>query len=266
MVMMWVVRIIVSFVLFTDAAQRPARDRELSKEFLAFSRVVVMSSTLALLIAQIDKLVLARLFTLPQFGLYAIALNIASAPGAFCDAYVMRVVFPVYAQMWRTAPSALPSVYYSVRRLPSLLYAFGCGGLVGGAGLLVAVLYDPRYAGASRYIALLAIASTLRLPNLAAAEMMTAVGKIRMTLHANVVRVIWLCSAIPLGFFWFGPLGVVASVGLMEVPAMLYSWFVLRRLGVLDLREELAYLAAAASGATIGYLCASAALSLFPRL
>ena len=87
-----------------------------------------------------------------------------------------------------------------------------------------------------------------------------------MTLHANVVRVIWLCTAIPFGFIWFGPLGVVAAVGLVEVPAMIYSWFVLRRLGVLNLREELAFLATAAAGGLIGYLVAAEALSLWPRL
>jgi lipopolysaccharide exporter len=176
------------------------------------------------------------------------------------------VAFPVYAQTWRVAPGAIFDVYYKVRRIPSVLYAFGCGGLIGGASLLVAVLYDPRYAQASTYVAFLAFASALRLPNFAAAELMTAIGRIKATLHVNVARVIWLALAIPLGFVEFGPLGVVAAVGLMEVPAMLYSWFVLKSVGVLDFWRELEFLAAVAAGVLTGYLASITMFRFFPGL
>ena len=266
MVLQSALRAVLSYALFRDSSQRPARDRSVSREFVAFSRIVVMSSTLALLIGQSDKLVLARLFTLDQFGLYAIALTIASAPSAFGDSYIRRIVFPIYAQTWRQVPSELPIVYYSIRRLPSALYAFGCGGLIGSAALVVAFLYDPRYAPASVFISLLMIATALRLPNLSAAELLTATGDIKGTLRINVMRVAWLASTIPGGFLLLGATGVVAAVGLMEVPAMIYSWLLLRRIRVLDLREELLFLGLVALGATIGFLAATEVLRLFPRL
>jgi len=259
-------RALLSYRLFADSTQRPARDRSVSREFLAFSRVILMSSMLTLLIGQSDKLVLGRLFTLDQFGLYAIALTIASAPTGFAEAYVRRIVFPVYAQTWRQVPSELPLVYYSVRRLPSALYAFGCGGLIGGAPLLVALLYDPRYASVATFISLLMIGSALRLSNIAASELLTATGEMTRMLRITVVRVIWLAVAIPAGFFMVGPIGVVAAVGLMEVPAMLYSWLLLGRVRVLDLRQELLLLALVATGAAIGFLGGTEVLRLFPRL
>jgi len=74
------------------------------------------------------------------------------------------------------------------------------------------------------------------------------------------------CTAIPIGFILFGALGVIAAVGLIELPAMLYSWLLLRRVDVLDLREELSFLALIAAGAAIGFFGGTEVLRLFPRL
>jgi lipopolysaccharide exporter len=266
MLLQGVLRVILSYTLFPNSRQTPARDPALSREFLVFSRVILVTSAITLVILQTDKLVLARLFTLGQFGLYAIALNLASAPGSFADAYITRVVFPIYAQVWRAAPSAIAGVYYRVRRPASLLYALGCGGLIGGAHLLIGILYDPRYAVAATWLSLLTISIALRLPNFAAAQLMIATGQMKQTLHANIVRLIWLVIAMPLGFLQFGPIGVVASVGLIEVPAMVYSWVVLRRAGVLDMREELLFLAVLAIAAAAAFGIATQVLTWFPRI
>lgn len=259
-------RAILSYALYPGSGRRPARDRAISAEFLAFSRVVLVSSSLALIVSQSDKLALARLLTLDQYGLYAIALNLASAPVAFADAYISRVTFPIYARIWREAPAALPKAYYGVRRLPSLLYAFGSGGLLGGAGLLVAILYDPRYAPAAPYLSLLMVSSALRFPNFAAAELMTATGEIRVTLRGNAVRVGWLLLAGPAGYLAFGIIGVIGAVGLLEVPALFYNWAVLRRVGILDLREEMLFVGLLCGGGAAGFAIASAALRLLPLL
>jgi len=266
MILQSVLRAICSYVFFQDSAQRPARDRLIAREFLAFSRIVLMSSALTLLIGQSDKMVLGRLFTLDQFGLYAIALTISSAPTSFASAYIRRIAYPIYAKSWREAPDQLRNVYYNVRRAAARLYAFGCGGLIGGAPLLIALLYDPRYAHASIFVSLIMIASALRLPNVAAAELLTATGDIKGTLRINMVRLVWLMFAMPTGIFLFGATGVVAAVGLIEVPAMLYCWVSLHRVRLLKLREEIAFLALLLAGAGIGFLVAKEVLLIAPAI
>ena len=225
-----------------------------------------MSSGLSLLIGQTDKLVLGRLFTLDQFGLYAIAITIASAPVGFAEAFAQRVLFPIYSQTWRERPSEIGHIFYKAKRRAAALYAFGSGGLIGSASLVVALLYDPRYLPASSFLSLLMIASALRLSTIAASEVLTAIGDMKRMLRMNVVRVLWLTLAIPVGFLLLGALGVVAAVGLIEVPAMLYSWLLLRRIHVLNSGEELLLLMLTAAGAAVGFLGATAALRLFPHL
>jgi O-antigen/teichoic acid export membrane protein len=259
-------RTFLSYRLFDHSNQSPARDPAIIREFLAWSRVVLVSSALTLVLAQSDKFILARLFSLREFGLYSLAISIASAPQGFVSSYVTKVVFPVYASTWRERPDGLANIYYNVRRRASALYAFGCGGLIGGAPLLFAVLYDPRYQGAALFMSIIMISGALLLPNFAATELLTAIGDIRGTLRMNVVRLAWLVVAIPLGYLVIGALGIVVAVGTIEVPTMLYSWLLLHRMGVLRIREELLFLALLTIGTAIGFAVSTTALRLFSRL
>jgi hypothetical protein len=110
------------------------------------------------------------------------------------------------------------------------------------------------------------VGTALRLPNSAAAQLMVAAGQVQKTMHMTIVRLVWVLLAIPVGLALFGPIGVVAAMGLMEFPAMLYCWVLLRRLGVLHLRAELSYLSLVAGGAAIGWVGGSEILRLFPHL
>lgn len=255
-------RLFLSYRLFDNSTQRLARDPSIFREFLAFSRLILVSSVITLLLGQTDKLILARLFSLREFGLYALALSITSAPRSFASSYVMRVAFPIYAETWRERPNALGSVYYSVRRLQTALYSFACGGLIGAAPLVVAILYDPRYASSATFISLLMIGVSLQLTNIAATELLTATGNLKPLVHVNLTKLLWLGVSIPAGFAVAGPIGVVAGVGLMEVPATIFNWILLWRAAVLNVREELSYIGLIAAGALIGFAASAIGLRL----
>ena len=259
-------RTILSYRLFPNSAQHFARDREISREFGTFSRFVMASSIMALLIGQSDKLVLGRVFTLAQFGLYAIALTIASAPVAFAQSYVNRIHFPICARVWREERQNLAAVYYRVRRLPAALYGFACGGLIGSASLVIAILYDPRYASASVFMSLLMVGTAISLPNMAASQLMVVVGEVKKTAHITLVRLLWVVAMIPIGLLLVGPIGVVAAMGTIELPATLYCWILLRRIGVLNLKEEFTFLGIVGLGAAIGSIGGTLILRWFPHL
>jgi hypothetical protein len=84
--------------------------------------------------------------------------------------------------------------------------------------------------------------------------------------HINLIRLLWLAVSIPGGFVIAGPIGVVAAVGLIEVPAMIFNWVLLRKVGVLNLREEMLNIGVIASAALIAFLGSSVVLGLIPRL
>ncbi len=236
-------RSILSYAIFPASRHRPASDTATRRDFFAFSRVVMASSFLTLLLSQADKFVLARLFTLEQFGLYALAFNLAFISASFANTYVSRVAYPTYSRTWHEAPHAMRDVFYGIKRKVSILFAIGSGGIIGGAPVIIRILYDPRYEAAALFLAILAISSALRLPAVAAAEVMTAIGKVKITLYLNIARVAWILIAGPIGYVLGGGFGIVVAVGLLEAPALVASWFFLGREKLLNVPQELLYLA-----------------------
>ncbi len=252
----------LSHAMFPGTRRRWRLDRRYAAELWAFARFVTGSSIISMLLLQTDKVVLTRLLSLDAFGLYVLAGNLAMAPMAFTSAYATRVLYPLYVRTWREQPDALRGVYYAARRRASSLYMVGAGGLIGGAPVLVAILYDDRYAGAARYLGLLAITPLLALGSAAANEALTASGYVRATFHASLVRLAWLAVAGPVGFVWLGPIGLVAAVGTVEASTLIYCWSALARIGLFNPKEELMLLGAGGIGVATGHIASTLLLPL----
>jgi lipopolysaccharide exporter len=256
----------LSYVIFPAARRKlhisPARSAELWR----FSRYIAMSSVLSLLILQSDKLVLAKLMPLSAYGLYAIAVTLAAAPGALAGPYATRVLYAVYAKTARLEPDALARIFYQSRRKVALLYMFVVGGLLGSAQLVVDILYDPRYHAVAPFLQLIAISTMLRIVTASSNEVLIAAGRMKATLVANICRLIWLAIGGGIGL-WTGKIMLlVAIVGTVEVPGMLCYWLFLHRAKLLNLREEGYGLAAGACGIGLGILLSTFVMNLFPSL
>lgn len=252
----------LSYMIFPDARRRLSLDPAYMRDLWRFARYVTGSSMITLLLLQCDKLVLARLMTLDNFGLYVLAGNLASAPIAFTTAYASRVLYPYYAQLWREQPGNLRALFYAKRWLPSLLYSFAAGGLIGSAPLVVAILYDHRYAGTALYLQLLAITPLFALTSYSANETLVAAGRIASAWQTSISKLAWLALAAPSGYLLAGQTGLVAAIGLMELPPVLLKWTQMYRMGMLDLRSEFIFLGAAACGMGVGALGSGLILSL----
>ncbi|MEE4453632.1 oligosaccharide flippase family protein [Novosphingobium resinovorum] len=243
---------LLSYAAFPDSARGLALDRATLRGLWAFARYVTGSSVIYLLVTQCDKLVLAKVMPLDQFGFYVLAGNLASAPLGFAANYASRVLYPSYAALWREGATDLRARFYARRRLPSLLYAAATGGIIGSAPLVVGVLYDPRYAEAALYLQILCVSSLLALPSCAANETLTATGRISATFEASMAKLAWLGLAGVAGYLIWGQFGLVLAVGLMEAAALGFKWLRMRQAGLLDMTQELAFLAAGAGGILLG--------------
>ncbi len=117
-----VLRTVLSYLLFPNSRHGIAVDRGISKDFWVFSRFVVGSSLLTLLIVQSDKIILARIFSLHHFGLYVIAATLAAVPVGFVGAYASRMLYPRYAGLFREAPEKIKFVYIMLSGVRSRCY------------------------------------------------------------------------------------------------------------------------------------------------
>jgi O-antigen/teichoic acid export membrane protein len=204
-------------------------------------------------VSQIDKVVLGHFLTIDQFGIYILAVNLAFVPQMFCGMYGQRVLFPTYAQAYRDDPNSMRRVFHENLRRVGPLYCFVVGGLIGFAPVVIAVMYQDRYAQAAYYLALLSIPSFFALSSVAATEALVSVGEVRATYHANLVRLGWLFPATGLAAYSGRADAILVAIAFSELPATIYTWWKLRKEGVLSLRRELPTFLVGALGIVIGW-------------
>jgi O-antigen/teichoic acid export membrane protein len=246
-------RAVLSYVLFTGSTRAFSVNRARSAELWKFSRYIAVSSVLSLIIMQADKVILARIMPLAAYGYYAIATTLAVAPEAIVNAYGQRILYPAYARAIHGDRAALRDTFYKVRAKVTPAYSFAVGLLIGGAPLVVAILYDRRYAPVALFLQFLAFRAFLRLPVLAANEMLVALGRTRSVPATNLFRIAWLGAAGAFAFVSGHVMWIVIVVGFSEVPALLWYWFVLRQEKLLSLRRESYGFLAGAVGFAFGF-------------
>jgi O-antigen/teichoic acid export membrane protein len=260
------VKTICSYAIFPQSRRRLAFSRARSVELWGFSRNIALSSVLTLLIMQADRLLLARLMPLATYGAYSIAATLAAHSAYLASPYSTRVLSAAYSQAILAGKDRLQQIFYDKRRRMVLFHMCSVGATIGGAPLIVALLYDPRYRVITPFFQLLLISVVLRMPALSADQGLLALGVTRPQLIANIIRFCWLLIGGTIAIVTSDVMPLVVIVGTIEVPALFYLWWELKRVGMFDLREESYGLVGGALFAAVGVFITSATLPLLPWL
>lgn len=248
-----VLRGFLSYIVFPQSGRRWKFSKSRAIELGRFSRYIVGSSVLTLILGQADKVLLARFLTLEALGFYIIASTLAQILNGFAGPYSERILYPNFSRIMREEPGEIRRQYYASRTKINFLYLLAAGGLITSAPLIIEMLYDPRYREAAIYMQLLAFSGVFSLNNQAANWVLIALNRMWITMMVNVVRIIWLVGGGALGYYYYGSLGFVAAVGSVEFSAQLYSWWALYRAGLLSIRQEAAMIGLVLVGALMGY-------------
>ena len=260
------VKVFLSYKLFPGSRRRLSFSVARARELWQFGRYISLSSSLQILVSQSDRLVLARLLPLNNYGLYSIASNLSQAPQSLTTNYVARVLYPIFAARKDGVSTVDRHSYYAAGRPFRSLYMAIVGAFIALAPLVVRILYDPRYAGASPYLQLLSLAALVHLPVAVATEYMTAINGTVQYMRLSLTRVACIFSSGAILFFYLGSIGVVLAVLCGEIGAQLYSWRTLSRFHVLSMRGEAGYFSLAALGYGGGSLLLLAVTAVFPSI
>jgi O-antigen/teichoic acid export membrane protein len=130
--------------------------------------------------------------------------------------------------------------------------------LFSGAGLLVAVLYDPRYGEVARVLQILALGLLVERFTLAQHAYL-AIGKPRYLVVINTVRLVSIYTLLPLGFYIGGFYGAVIAAALRDLPIVPVIFFFNSKHQLNNARLEIGLLAFWPAGFALGLLLESAA-------
>ncbi|WP_411958344.1 oligosaccharide flippase family protein [Paracoccus homiensis] len=157
-----VVSVWLNHLFLPGMTNRLRWDPTAARELMGFGKFIFLSTIAGFFVNQGDKLVLGRLVSLTDLGIYNIAFGLAAFPGAIGNMLAQRILFPLYREI---RPSQGSLNLHKIRRARNLLTGslIGVNGLLAlTANLLVVILYDPRYAPAGPMLVIFALAA---LPN-----------------------------------------------------------------------------------------------------
>lgn len=206
-------------------------------ELWAFGKWILLSSAMWFFIMQIDKVIIGKLSGMEQLGIYSVAAVLFMSLKQFIDQVLTRSFFQKYNEIIRNSSDNLMSSYMKYKLFMDISVGTGIVILLVFSGDLVSFLYDDRYQDAGWMLSVLCVGALLFLYVKHIEVLMVAHGDTKAAFNLNVIRVVWLGFALPVGQLW-GLLGIIWCLALMEIVPLIYCLRKLSKYNLLNVYVE----------------------------
>jgi len=222
------VRLLLSHVYLPGIRNRFAWDAEARKDLLGFGRWVFLSTAVTFIALQIDRLVLGKLVSEEELGVYSIALMLASIPREVVSQLAQRVYYPVVAREIRESPSS-PRVR-ALRQKLVLLLVVPVACTMGVAYPLIAFLYDDRYELAGPLMAWLTLGTWLSILETTYGAIVLSMGEPRWITYGTVAKTLVFGALVLPMFHAYSIQGVAVLISLATLALVATNaWAVAKR-------------------------------------
>jgi O-antigen/teichoic acid export membrane protein len=232
------VRTALSHLILPGVANRFAWDQEARTALLSFGRWIFVSTAITFLATQSDRLILGKLVSTAQLGIYGTAVNVAVLPGVVISQLSSKVFYPAMASAMRSDTHDPAGIRRTRTRLLLLIAPVIALGIA-TAPVVLRVLYDSRYAAVGALTPLLLIGTWLGALSTSYGITLLASGRPRFLSLGNAVKT--ALFVVPVWFVAprFGVAGVALLVSLAELGLLGISMLGCRSLEVVTWKADL---------------------------
>ncbi|NDJ16070.1 oligosaccharide flippase family protein [Myxacorys almedinensis] len=227
--------LVASHFLIPGYSNRLAWDRECLAELQSFGRWMALASSLMFVAEQSDRLLLAKLLSFQQLGVYTIANTLASIPREMVSQLSSRVIFPAISQQLHLPRRELRQKILRKRWIILLGMAVFLALLVCCGDWVIIVLYKGRnqnwdqYQQATWMLPLLAFGIWFSVLFYSTSPALLAIGKPVYSAQSNLARFITIAGGLPLAFSLYQTLGAILVVAFSDFPLYIVNLFALRK-------------------------------------
>jgi O-antigen/teichoic acid export membrane protein len=208
-------KLMLSHLLTTGERARFAWEPWAARHILHFGKWIFLSTILAFLVGQADRLLFGKLLTVALLGVYGIALVIAGLPIQLFWSLGNFVLLPAFSRHAATPASLIKN--YRKLQLPLLILGgLPIAGLVACGPELIELLYDPRYGDAGWMLQLLALGVWLQVPQTLSGTALLAVGQPRWVAVGNAMKLLGMGILVPAGYAVFDVRGAIGGLAIAE--------------------------------------------------
>lgn len=235
--------VLLGHMFMPGVANRLRWDPSSAQDLMHFGRFIFVSTLAGFFVNQGDKIVLGKLISFADLGIYNIGFFMASFPLMMGSMVAQRILFPLFRHI---RPSESAQNRIKIRRARSLLAGsmiamFGVLALVGHH--LIELLYDPRYLAAGPMLIVLVLMYIPTALTLGNSQLLLAEGNSRDFSKLVVIQAV-LNFIYMLGGFWLlGIFGVLLVQGLNTLTIYPLQQHFLRRHQGTDMGRDAVFMA-----------------------
>ena len=218
-------KLVSSYWLIPKYSNRFEWDRDAVKEILSFGKWMFIASGLMFAAEQSDRLVLAKIFSFKMLGVYTVAYTLASIPREVIKLLSHRVIFPAISQQADLPRSSLRSKIIRQRRLILLGFGILLAALITVGDLIIAILYDQRYAAAIWMMPILCSGIWFSLLFYTISPALLAISKPLYSAQSNFARFSIITLGVPLAHECFGVLGAIIVISFSDFPLYIVNLY-----------------------------------------
>lgn len=246
-------KVVLSHFMVPGHSAKLQWDRECGRELLNFGKWIFLSTAFTFLALNLDKLVLGKILTLSELGIYSIALVFAKAALDVASRLGGTVMFPVYSKL-QNQPNRLMAVALRARDAVLWVGAAVCICFAVGAPLFFETLWDPRYHAAGIIAQWSAIYIWARILLYTMGRIPLALGNSRSLFFATIIQTCGIFTALA-GYYVYGLPGFLVglAVGPVATHLFLVLYLPLRRKEMVWQTVRFTAMAGCAGTAAVGY-------------
>lgn len=221
-------RFVLSFVL-CPIRPRLHLERRSRQELFRFTKGMAGLSILTMLVMQADTVVLGKVVTAHDLGLYAFGIALAGFPLAIFSKVVQPLVVPTLSH----AQDDFPRMREQVQSLSRLVWLFGLpltAVMAIAAEPLLVLFYGPPFADAAVAFALYCAFAMVYMNSMVSFSVYLAIGKPELQRRFTLVRALVVVLLLYPLSVWLGIDGAPLALLVAMVVAMAVQLFNLRRI------------------------------------
>ena len=212
------IQLVWSHRLLPEQPNRFAWDKEAGKNIFSFGKWIFFSTALTFLASQADRLILGKLITPAQLGIYGIAYTLADIPRQVILALSGKVIFPAFAKLVDLPRETFRAKILKNRRPLLLALATGLTILVSFGDYAVRLLYKPVYHDAAWMLPIIAVGIWHTSLYSTMSPALMALGKPVYNTIGFSLTLITISTALFVGYHYMGLKGAVIAVAVGDLP------------------------------------------------
>lgn len=265
-----VTRALLSHLLFRQDQVGFGWDPSAFREVFNFGKWVFLATALTFLAMQIDRIMLGKVVTLTELGIYIILVAWAEIPRVAITKWASQVFFPQISNWYNSSKESFRPRTLELRGVILSIASLPMGLAIGLATPWIAVLYPEPYSDWGRLLAIMFIGIWIESIDILYHQGFLTVNRPQVRSVGMIVSIVVFVSLMVPIYTEFGLVGVVWLVVFCRFSRLLTQWFYARQESLLFLTQDITHsiVVAVIAGTAMGlvYLASMLATQLVALL